>query len=104
LVTYILSNTHRVKYVMLYTTHRKTPNIWWEQDSRQSAHSHNQNRNPVTWNAKQKQTRGLVKRNSFPFWALPLYISVTQYPYISNSYISGGGATTIILTFLLCTF
>jgi len=76
LVTYILSNTHRVKSVMLYTRAGKTPNIYREQGSRQLVHSQDQNRNPVTLNAKQKQTRGLVKRNSFPIWGIRSYVSV----------------------------
>jgi hypothetical protein len=58
------------------TDQGKSQNIYREQDRAQLADSQDQNRNQVTWNAKQKQTRGLVKRISFPIRGLPLYISV----------------------------
>ena len=150
LVTYILSNTRRVKYVILYTGHRmlvqvqvqdrdqdqdesnqdrirqpdtrdrgqmtgpgpdsriqdtgsqqqkhvhlagqdqihltqaagtgtdqwERQNIYREQDSQQLVDSTDQSRNLVTWNVKQKQAWGLVKRNSFPHWGIRLNISV----------------------------
>jgi len=58
------------------TEQGKSQNIYREQDRAQLADSQDQNSNQVTWNAKQEQARGLVKRNSFPHRALPLYISV----------------------------
>ena len=58
------------------TDQGKRQNIYREQDSQQLAVSQDQNRNLVTWNAKQEQAWGLVKRNSFPFWGIRSYISV----------------------------
>ena len=58
------------------TDQGKTQNIYREQDRAQSADSQDQSSNLVTWNVKQKQAWGLVKRNSFPFWGIRSYISV----------------------------
>ena len=58
------------------TDQGKRQNIYREQDSQQLVDSRGQSRNLVTWNVKREQTRGLVKRNSFPHWGEPSYISV----------------------------
>ena len=97
MVTLILSNTHRVKFVNAIhvgtepgtgtvpgtgpgtdtgTDQGKSQNIYREQVRAQLADSQYQNRNRITLNAKQEQRQGLVKRNSFPHWGIRLYISV----------------------------